>query len=181
MTKKLVLFGDSLLGRCNKELIMQLERKLDGKYDVYNCAAGGWDTNDGLKKCFYIATLKADLVIISFGTNDAAPWKKVELQKFETNIKNMLEVFKKGKVIFFLPPPVDEKKQQNEIKRVNETVKKYYDTGKQVCIKKDVEYIDSWLVFLPMLEKGYDYYVNDGVHINEAGYNKLFESIKELV
>jgi hypothetical protein len=48
--QKLVLFGDSLFGRCNKDLIDQLEATLSESYDIYNCAAGGWDSDDVLKK-----------------------------------------------------------------------------------------------------------------------------------
>ena len=54
--KKLVLFGDSLLANFSKQYILRLEAKLPD-YDIYNCAAGGWDTYDCVKKATFISKL----------------------------------------------------------------------------------------------------------------------------
>ncbi|HEY1645892.1 MAG TPA: hypothetical protein VGF75_06000, partial [Candidatus Saccharimonadales bacterium] len=67
--KKLVLYGDSLFAQAGKHRLTMFEEVLAG-YDVYNCAAGGWNTNDCLKKAEYISKLEPDVLVISLGTND---------------------------------------------------------------------------------------------------------------
>lgn len=179
--KKLILFGDSLLGRFSKNPINRLEKILDYNYDVYNFAAGGWDSSDGLKKANYISSFAPELVIICFGMNDAAPWKRVELDKYDANIRGILEEFRNSRIVFFLPPPINEAKQIGENKRDNETIKNYHDAAKQACIEKGVDNIDLWPILVSMLENGGDYTIEGGVHFNDAGYEKLFEAIKETV
>ncbi len=98
--KKLVLFGDSLFGRFGKHLIVKLESVLQD-CDVYNCAAGGWDSNDCVAKAPYIGELKPDVMVISLGTNDACPWKQVDLETFKANIPKVFEEFTDSRIIYF--------------------------------------------------------------------------------
>lgn len=107
--KKLVLFGDSLFAQASKNTILMFEQVLSG-YDIYNCAVGGWNTNDCVAKGSYISKLKPDVLVISLGTNDAAPWKQVPLDKFEENISKIFEEFSSSKIVYFLPTPLDEEK-----------------------------------------------------------------------
>ena len=174
--KKFVLFGDSLLNNFNKELIIKLEGALK-VYDVYNCAAGGWDSRDGVKKSGYIASLKPDVVVIGFGTNDAAPWKQVPLEEFEKNVNIILDNFKSSKIIYFLPPPVNEEKEQEDEKRSNVTMKLYHDAAKRICLGKGASIIDSWSIFMPMLTQKKDYHEEDGVHLNDFGYEILIKNM----
>lgn len=55
-TKSIVLFGDSLLGRFGKALIGKLEEAVKD-ITVYNCAAGGLNTEDGIRRADFIAKL----------------------------------------------------------------------------------------------------------------------------
>lgn len=165
---KIVLFGDSLLGNFYKEHIQELESKIhDG--DVYNCAVGGWDTDDGVVKAAYIASLNPDAVILSFGTNDSAPWKQVPIDRFKSNIQEILNTFKTSKIIFFLPPPINEAKDTDGERRTNVLTREYSDAAKEVCIGMgSVWIIDSWEIFAPLLASGYDYHTEDGVHLNDT-------------
>ncbi len=178
--KKLVLFGDSLFARIGKELINKLENKLPG-YDIYNCAAGGWNTDDAVKKSPFIASLKADIVVISLGLNDAAPWKQVPLPNFEKNMNKILHNFKNSRIIFFLPPPVNVSKELGDTKRLNEIGVDYYEIAKKICSKNKVEIIDSWKLFTRLLEKGKDYHIEDGVHINDFGYDIFIDQLAKTV
>ncbi len=178
--KKLVLFGDSLFGQFGKHCIAALEASLPG-YDVYNCAAGGWDTNDCLKKAPYIAGLRPDLVIISLGTNDMSPWKQVELPQFIENLNKIMRIFSTSQVIYFLPPPVNEASEPDDKKIENETAKQYHDAAKALCEDLNIAYVDSWKVFMPLLEAGRDYHVEDGVHLSDRGYEILIGELVALV
>jgi lysophospholipase L1-like esterase len=79
--KNIVLFGDSFLGRWGKKYIDKLEALVSGSI-VYNCAAGGLDTADGLVRACYIAGLKPDYAVLSFGANDAVGTRRSDLRVY---------------------------------------------------------------------------------------------------
>lgn len=184
--KKLVLFGDSLFARISKSNLLSLESRLP-EYDVYNCAVGGWDTNDCVKKAPYIASLKPDILMLSVGSNDSAPWKQVDIQLFESNLAQVFKSFSGSKIIFFLPPPVNEAILSEDAKRKNRKaltdslIKSYYDVAKQSCEANQITFLDSWQVFKPLMDKGEDYHVDDGIHFSDMGYELLFDELAKLV
>jgi lysophospholipase L1-like esterase len=177
---KIVLFGDSLFAQVGKHRIQKLEAKVP-EADVYNCAVGGWDSNDCVSKGPYIAQLKPDVLIISLGTNDASSWKQVDLVVFRENIPKIINTFTGSKFIYFLPPPSDESKQTEDRKRSNETLKEYYDAAKKICEEKNVLTINSWDIFKPMLDRGEVYHVDDGTHLEENAYDIIIDEIAKLL
>lgn len=177
---KVVLFGDSLFGQFGKNRIMKLETAVPVA-DVYNCAAGGWDSNDCVKKSPFIAKLNADVIILSLGTNDASSWKLVELAVFKNNLSKIIETFAGSKIIYFLPPPSDESKQTPDRVRANHTTKQYYDTAKRICEEKGVLTINSWDIFMPMLERGEVYHIEDGTHLDEHAYDIVISEIANML
>lgn len=179
--KKAVLFGDSLFAQMGKQRLIMFEEALPG-YDFYNCAAGGWDTNDCADKAPYIAGLKPDLVIISLGTNDAAPWKQVPLDTFRANIPKIFGAFESSRIVYFLPPPVNEQKiAQTEPNRSIEGIRDYHDAAKAVCEERGVAYIDSFAIFQPLLDGGTDYHVDDGVHFNDVAYELIARELARIL
>ena len=181
MSRKLVLFGDSLFGKVNKTKSLMLEKALDQEFDVYNCATGGWNTNDLLKKAPFIATLDADLFIVSVGTNDGSPWKQVNINDFERNLGPILDEFSNSNVILFPPPPVHEESRPKDKQIPNETMKAYYDAAVRVCVKGGIPYIHSWEIFMELQNRTQSYHVEDGVHLSEYGYEVLFGEISKVI
>ncbi|MES2225196.1 MAG: GDSL-type esterase/lipase family protein [Patescibacteria group bacterium] len=177
---KVILFGDSMLARFGKERLQKLESMVP-EGDFYNCATGGWDSNDCAMKAPYIASLKPDAVVISVGTNDASPWKQVPLEIFRNNLLNIRDSFKDSKVIFFPPPPVNEDKQAGELIRSNELMQQYSSAVKDVSSSAAVACIDSWAIFSSLLEQGQDYHVEDGVHLNDNGNDLLTDQLAEAL
>ncbi len=177
---KIILFGDSLFAQMGKHRLLKIEEKIPGS-DVYNCAAGGWDSNDCVKKALYIASLKPDVLIISLGTNDASSWKLVDLETFKQNVPKTIDIFAGSKFIYFLPPPSDENKQPPDKIRKNETLKQYYDAAKKICEEKTVLTINSWDIFKPMLDRGEVYHVEDGTHLEEVAYDIIIEEMAKLI
>lgn len=181
--RKLVLFGDSLFAYISKPELLSLESRLPG-YGVYNCAVGGWDTNDCIKKAAYIATLKPDVLMLSVGSNDSAPWKQVDIHVYEDNIKGIFKLFSGTKIIYFLPPPINEIVFRNDAKRKglnNSVVKSYNDVAKRLCEDNSIAFLDSWKVFKPLIDKGDDYHIDDGLHFSDIGYELLFDELAKLV
>jgi lysophospholipase L1-like esterase len=177
----LVLYGDSLLAEVGKDRISMFEETLAG-YDVYNCAVGGWDTNDCLKKAPYIAKLEPDVIVISLGTNDSASWKHVPLEVFAGNLRKIAEVFHGSKVIYFLPPPVNETDTKTSgWPRSNDVLKQYHDAAKSVCQEQTIAYIDSFAVFMPLLDAGKEYHAEDGVHLTDTAYQTIAAELVKII
>lgn len=177
---KIILFGDSLFAQFGKHRIQKLEQAVPDS-DVYNCAAGGWDSNDCVKKAPYIASLKPDVIVLSLGTNDASSWKLVALEVFKQNVPKILDQFAGSKIIYFLPPPSDETKHDSDRVRKNETTKQYYDAAKNICDQKGASTINSWDIFKPMLDRGEVYHVDDGTHLEENAYDIIISEIAKLL
>lgn len=179
--KKLVLFGDSLFAQVSKTYLLMFENSLPG-YDIYNCAVGGWDTNDCVAKAPYIAKLEPEVLVISLGTNDAAPWKQVHLDKFKENIPKIFDSFPRSRIVYFLPTPVDEVKiAKIDKKRSIKNIKEYHDAAMEICKSYGIAYIDSFSVFKPLLDSGKEYHVEDGVHFNNLAYEIIASELSNIL
>lgn len=181
--KNLVLFGDSLFANISKHRQIWLEEKLPS-YNVYNCAAGGWDSNDCVLKGPYLSTLKPDVLMLSLGTNDACPWKQVDLRTFRQNLIRIFSLFPDSKLIYFLPPPINEEILSKDSKRHvlnNVIMKQYHDAAKKVCLQHTISYLDSWSSIKPILDKQDNFHTEDGIHITDEGYNLLLSLLADLV
>lgn len=175
-TKSIVLFGDSLLGRFGKTFIDKLEAELD-HVTVYNCAAGGWNTADGVKRVDFIAKLKPDYVVISFGANDAAPWKKqVPEESFENNLNSIIDSFSGSKIIIFPCPSARDSSHEE----FNKEISRYNKIVHSVAKDKKTMVIDSNKVYGDLLKEGKDYN-SAGVHLNDFGYDILIKEIAGFI
>jgi lysophospholipase L1-like esterase len=179
--KNLVLFGDSLLGRFGKDLIVDLETKVPG-LKVYNCAAGGQNSKDGVDHVDYIAKLKPDYVVICFGSNDAAPWKKqIEISEYQENMSKILESFDESLVIGFPCPPANDPNDPNGTKEFNNLLREYNEAFKKVCESKSAQYIEVDKIFGELLKNGNDYHMGDGIHLDKLGYGVFIDKLVELI
>ena len=176
--KSIVLFGDSLFGRFGRDYILQLEGAVKD-FTVYNCAAGGFNTCDGLKRADFIAKLKADYVCLSFGANDCNPFKgqPVALEEFAQNFKSMIQSFAGSKIVLLPCPPVYDPNDPVETKNFNDILAQYNAVVKDIAKKTNSDCIDSETIYGKLLEKGENYHVKDGLHLNELGYQKLIEEL----
>lgn len=179
--KSLVLFGDSLLARCRKGEERFLSEKLNEEYQIYNCATGGWDSVDLLKKAPLVGKMAADVVLISVGTNDASPWKQIPLEEFKANIATVYDTFVGSRVIFFPPPPVVENRRVAGKEISNETMHSYNQAVIDFCNEKGIEYWDSWADLEPILDTESDPHNEDGVHFSDTGYEYILGKLAQVV
>lgn len=179
MKSNLIMFGDSHLGRCGRRQISSLESALSGRYDVYNCAADGLNSDDLVNKAAYLAGLKPDVVIISDGTNDCDLSKHVELDRYRANLVKIIDNFAGSQVILLPPIPMDESRLSAEDGKAlsNDSLKEYHDAALDVSAQKQIAAIDSWAVYDRLRKNKQDYHEADGLHLNQEGYNVLFDEI----
>ncbi len=172
----IILFGDSLFGRFNKNRIAQLERRIPSSM-VHNMAAGGWNSEDGAKRVEYIAQLEPDICIMSFGANDVAPWKpQVTLARFIANISFMVRAFGRTKVIVLLCPPTSLQSLE-QTKEFNDNLEIYNEAIRRICRERHAQYLDAGV----LLKELDDYHEDDGIHLNERAYNLIITKVAELI
>ena len=176
----IVLFGDSLFGRFNKNLLDQLESHIPSS-TVYNCAAGGLNSIDSVRRVDYIAQLQPDYVFVSLGANDCAPWKEqVPLDEFAANIEKIIQAFNKSKVIMLLCPAVHlESKEQTD--EFNELLSRYNAKIKELCDNNAASYVDVDALLKPLTEQSIDFHAEDGMHLNQDGYDLVINDLARLV
>lgn len=159
----------------------------DEDLSVYNVGISG-DNSDDLMKRFEVECIarEPDVIIFAIGTNDSQYVEskdnpRVSLKKYEENLQNLIDIAKKHstKIGFIgltkvvenkvMPIPWSPTKYYD-----NENVKLYDDKLKEVVSKNNLPY----LYMFDLLE---DEELEDGLHPNSNGHEKMFQRIKTFL
>ena len=180
--KSIVLFGDSLLSRMGRDYIHQLENNVDDLI-VCNCAIGGLNTRDAIKRMNFIAKIKPDFVCLSFGVNDGYPFhtEKIPIDEFVNNLISIIKVFNESKIILFPCPPGYDANDLVETKKFNDVMQEYNSKIKEVAHQTGTHYIDSDLLYGKLQELDQNYHIEDGLHLNDLGYEILVAELSKII
>lgn len=171
-----MLFGDSLLGRFTKRRITLLEWALGPGTTVYNCAAGGWNSVDGARRATGLSALAPDVVVLSFGMNDCAPWMRIPLGRFVSSLDDIARAFPDSRLVAFLPPRVREHDRPGLGRRANAELDRYRDAlRRSVGPRASLDVVD--------LLEGAEFATleDDGVHLSDESYAVLVPALGRLV
>jgi lysophospholipase L1-like esterase len=176
-TRPVMLFGDSMLARFTKPRIRHLERELRGAATVYNCAAGGWDSGDGAARASHLGRLDWAVVVLSFGANDCAPWKRVAIDRFTTNIETIVRAFDGAHLVAFLPPVIQEIDQPGRGCRRNHELDGYRDVlraavGAGACLET------ARILGAGAAGRGLE---ADGLHLTDDSYARLMPALGQVI
>jgi lysophospholipase L1-like esterase len=177
--KNLVLFGDSMLGCFGTNLIKKLESSVDDLH-VHNCAVGGATTEDGLRKVKYIASLKPDIVLLSFGINDIFQTKKLP-NEFLNNLIKIISTFKGARIIIWLTPKANDINDVEGTIKFNSDILRYHDEIRKYCQLNKIESIDSLNHYKIEVGKKDQYHEDDGIHLTDDGYEPLVSSLVKIL
>lgn len=163
-----------------KSFLFEKTLKTGDYYEVFNLGISG-DTSRELLARFgnEIKFRRPSIIIISIGDNDSA--LKVPLDEFERNIKDIVNKAKKltDKVLILGCKKVNEKLTNpvawdKDVAYTNETIKEYDDRLEELSKKIGVSYLKMFELL--------DYNdLEDGVHPNSAGHEKIFEYAKKFM
>ena len=204
---RICVFGDSIIygrGDCeyggwvdrmkisfNKKPLLKLENYLF----VYNLGVSA-DTTKDLVERFdsevkrRLKRKRENIVIFGIGINDScySEDKKtldVSQEQFKRNLENLIDLAQKfsTEIIFVGLTPVNETKTTpiswNANKSYkNQYIQEYDQIIKSVCKENDVYFIEIFEKFQKM---DYNKLLEDGVHPNSEGHQKIFEIVKDFL
>jgi len=143
--------------------------------NVYNLGISG-DTTQGVVERFDVecGAREPDVLIFAIGINDSHT-PEISFRQFESNIKILMEKAKKAskRIAFIGLTPVDEKlvKEDNYF---NEKIRKYDSKIKELCGKEKI-------LFLEIFDKLTNADLDDGLHPNSKGHEKIFNAVKDFL
>ncbi|MGI5151527.1 SGNH/GDSL hydrolase family protein [Plantactinospora sp. CA-294935] len=168
-----ILFGDSMLARFTKPHIQHLEREIGPDTTVFNCAAGGWDSADGAVRAAVLGRLNWSVVVLSFGANDCAPWKRVPLDQFTSNVAAVLSAFGNARPVAFLPPSIREVNRPGLGTRTNRELDAYRDVLR-AAVGPGASLETSAHIDVGGLD-------DDGLHLTADSYKLLIPALARVV
>jgi lysophospholipase L1-like esterase len=168
---RIVLIGDSHLARVRRDL------PAIGP-DVHNAAEGGASSRDLLAQAARAAISKADTVVVSIGTNDAAPRKSGPVDEFAASLTHCFRSVPARAWVYVAPPGVDEARLAGTRDRTTAVVDEYRDAALTACEAWGASVVRADEVIGPL---GPDAFVDDGLHLSGRAYDLLLPAIAEAV
>ena len=168
---RVLLMGDSHLAKLDRRHLQQLRVLTDDQRLIVNHAAGGSTVLDLLPEIELGALLPQDRIVISVGTNDYAPWKRVPLDQFQVAVDELLDRLRHHRLTVVLPPPVDAQRQiaagRTDLRTEQERAP-YAAALEAVAAARQAEIV-------AITADGV--HAADGVHLNGAGYDRLIAGV----
>ena len=163
---RIVLLGDSHLARIRRQLPRIGE-------DVVNAARGGATVRHLEAQADGVGLTGSDVVVVSVGTNDAAPHNDVPVADFERSLSRFVRSNPAGAWVIMSPPGVDESRP-GAGGRTNAVVTEYRDAAIAVAQSHSARLLDtrSWVAQL-----GTAFFAKDGLHLSGAAYGLLLPGL----
>ncbi|MBS42160.1 MAG: hypothetical protein CMH83_03075 [Nocardioides sp.] len=172
---RVVLLGDSHLARVRRES-GRLGRDVS---DVVNAAVGGARCDQVADQAARAGVGPADVVVLSIGTNDAAPWKQVPLTIFRATLRGLLVEVPARAWVLVSAPGVDADRLSGEGDRTEEVVARYRDAAAEVLGGAGAVVIDSPALLAPLGPA--ETFLDDGLHLTPAAYDVLLPAVADAV
>jgi lysophospholipase L1-like esterase len=163
-----VFLGDSHLAR--------LRGSLRGfPTDVCNAAEGGACALDLLRQADAIGLQDTDVVVLSVGTNDAAPWKQLPMSAFAQALSTLLASRSPRGWVYVAPPGVVEDRLAGARDRTNTVIDAYRRAAIEFFEDVGGQVVRSDLILASL---GATAFAEDGVHLNGTGNRVLVPAIE---
>ena len=163
---RIVLLGDSHLARIQRQL------PLIGDH-VLNAARGGATVRHLVTQADGAGLTGSDVVIVSVGTNDAAPRNDVAVADFEQALDTFLGSTPAGACAVMTPPGVDESRP-GAGGRTNAVVADYRKAARAVAESRSARLLDTPSLLAHL---GAAAFAADGLHLSGAGYGVLLPAL----
>jgi lysophospholipase L1-like esterase len=166
-----VFIGDSHLARLRREL-----RAFPG--GVRNAAEGGATSLDLLGQADAVGLHGSDSVVLSVGTNDAAPWKQIAVSEFAQALSVLMSTHSPRGWVLVAPPGVVEGRLTGAPDRTNTVIDEYRRAAIERCEAASGRVVRTDLLLEPLGAKAF---AEDGVHLSGTGYRVLVPAIASAI
>ncbi|MCW2922197.1 MAG: GDSL-like Lipase/Acylhydrolase [Thermoleophilia bacterium] len=168
--QQLLLLGDSLLAEISWRRTATIEQRLGPGWMTLNSATSGFTAEQSLRQAAHHARIRPTAVLVSLGTNDAAPDRGVEVESFERNLHELLAAFAEARLLLLLPPGMHDP-----------GVDAYRDAASRIATRSGAATIDGRALAERVAEAGEAPFVEDGVHLTDAMYTALADELHRLL
>ena len=203
---QILVFGDSITyGAWDKEggWVQRLRKFLDERNLtdsdfyclVYNLGISGNNSEDLLERFKFetkqrLKENEETIIIFAIGINDSQfvhseGNQRVPINKFKHNIQKLIKLARKfsSKIVFVGLTPVDETKTTPipwniDKSYKNEYIEKYNGVIKKICEENKIYFIE---IFEKLKNLNYQELLEDGLHPNSKGHQKIFEIVKDFL
>jgi lysophospholipase L1-like esterase len=167
---EVLLLGDSHLARVRGERTRHIERETNRR--VVNAAVGGANSLDLARQLN--SHRPADTVVVSVGTNDAAPWKEVPLPRFRRELTRLLSDLPEARLIYLTSPGVRERRLTGPGDRTNAAIQRYSDAAVKIFAEHGGTTLDVRFALSGM---SFEVHEPDGVHLTHRAYERLLTEL----
>lgn len=168
---RIVLLGDSHLARIKRDLAFVGQ-------NVVNAAVGGATTHGLDAQAVAASVGHDDVVVLSIGTNDAAPRHAVPVGAFAEALARFLGSWEVRRWVIVLPPGIDERGPDNAGGRTNAMLSEYRAAGMAAAATVDARLVDSRALLLPLGSRAF---AQDGLHLSGTGYRVLLAALARVI
>ncbi len=198
----ITVFGDSITfgkgdtleqGWCGR-LKKYFENK-GGNHRLYNLGVNGDTSSDVLERfdieakarVKYIHEGDRHIIVFSVGINDSCIFTegnifKMDINVFRNNIQTLIDKSRSytKEVVFIGIIPVDESIRLNRKGKslTNKRIGEFNNAIKEICQNNDLLFLD---LFQEFSKFNYKELLDDGLHPNTQGYEKMYELIKNFL
>lgn len=165
---RIILLGDSHLARIKRDLPRL------GTH-VVNAAVGGATVHDLDAQAAAASVRPDDVVVLSVGTNDAAPWKEVPIALFREALEQFLSSRDVARWVIVLPPGVVEVRLNGEGDRTNALLEGYRAAATAVATAVGAQIMDPQAALSAL---GSSAFTRDGLHLSGKGYRVLLPALR---
>lgn len=145
---------------------------------VVNAAVGGSFAGDLLPQAASVGLEPEDVVVVSVGSNDAAPWKLVPLGEFRSALETFVRGLAVRGLVYVAPPGVDESRMAGTPGRTNAVIRTYADVGSAVFSAAGATPVEAAALLEGL---GAGAFADDGVHLTGTAYDLLLPAIRDAL
>lgn len=182
--KKVVLFGDSIFNGYRNHhdtnlITTGLQERLGSYAQVQNCSKSGATTVEGLDFLKQIDP-NCDLIVIEFGTNDAATAWGITAENYKQNLNLMIKALANKKLIIVGPSAPNPKNSEIDQYYGTERLAKYNQIAQHCAQVHNCDFINLLTAFA-QIKKPERYYQSDGQHLTDLGNKLLLDIITPII
>lgn len=168
---RIVLLGDSHLARIKRDLPRLGQ-------NVVNAAVGGATVHDLDAQAVAASVGHDDVLVLSIGTNDSAPWQAVSVSAFAAALERFLGSWDVRRWVIILPPGVDERRLDSAGDRSNALLSEYRSAQIGAAATVDARLLNSRALLLPLGSRAF---AQDGLHLSGKGYHVLLPALASVI